>query len=103
MVRRWGNQGNAGHGITLAGNILVHLVTGQLAAFSGLGALSYFNLQYFSINQIMRGYTETARGNLLDFGYFNGIVTGRVFTALTGIGTGTQAVHGFCQSFMGFW
>src|SRR5690606_16398068 len=43
--------------------------------------------------QVFRGYTEATGGHLLDLRALDGAIAGRVFTALTGVGTATQAVH----------
>ncbi|MCY1223780.1 hypothetical protein D9M72_359190 [compost metagenome] len=101
MVRRRRDQGDAGHCIAQAGDQAIDLATGQLAAFAGLGALGDLDLQHFGVDQVFRRHTKAAGGHLLDLGTLHGAVARRVFTALTGVGAATQAVHGFGQGFVG--
>ena len=47
------------------GNDLVDLEARKLSALTGLRSLSHLDLYFFGIDQILRGHTETTRGNLL--------------------------------------
>ena len=47
-------------------DFLVDLVTGQLAAFAGLGALGHLDLQLVGVDQVFAGDAEAAAGHLLD-------------------------------------
>src|SRR4029078_7436017 len=54
----WGgrNESHARGGVAHLGDRLAHLVTGQLAAFAGLGALRDLDLQIAGVEQILRRY-----------------------------------------------
>ena len=47
-----------------AGDLFGHLVPGQLAALSGLGALRHLNLQLVRVRQVAARHTEPARCHL---------------------------------------
>ena len=66
MVWRRRNQADARGGVADAGDPVVDLVAGQLAAFAGLGSLRHFDLQHVSIDQIFSGDAEPAGSHLLD-------------------------------------
>ena len=59
VVRRRRNQRDAGHRVAQAGNQLIDLAAWQLAAFTGLRALSHLDLQHFGIDQVSWRNTET--------------------------------------------
>lgn len=42
------------------------LVTGQLATFTGFGALSELDLQFVGIGEVVRSDAESTRSDLLD-------------------------------------
>ena len=65
MMRWRRDQRNAGNRVTCLGNHLVNLETRKLSALTGLRSLSHLDLYFFGIDQILRGHTETTRGNLL--------------------------------------
>ncbi len=60
VVRRRRNQTDTGSRIPHAGDVLVHLLARQLAAFAGLGALCHLDLQVVGVNQVFRGDAEPA-------------------------------------------
>src|SRR5690606_7251131 len=93
VMRRRRDQGHARYRVAQLGDQAVDLAAGQLAALPGLGALGHLDLQHFGVDQVFRGYTEATGGHLLDLRALDGAIAGRVFTALTGVGTATQAVH----------
>ena len=86
-----------------AGDDLVHLVAGQLAAFAGLCALRHLDLQFVGVDQVVGGDAEAAGGHLLD-GAAAQIAVGIglealfVFAAFAGVGLAADAVHGDGQS-----
>ena len=53
-----------------AADPVVHFMAGQLAAFTRLGTLRHFDLQFFGIGQVVAGYAEPAGSDLLDRGAF---------------------------------
>src|SRR5690606_12889964 len=71
----------------------VDLASRQLAAFAGLGALGNLDLQHFGIDQVFRGDTKPAGGDLLDLGALERPVARRVFATLTGVGARAEPVH----------
>src|SRR5690606_1027735 len=105
VVRRRTDQADAGRGVTDAGDVVVHLAARQLAAFAGLGALGYLDLQLIGIGQIPDGDAEAARGDLLDgralgVAIVHGDEADGILAALTGVGLAAQAVHGDGQGFV---
>ena len=98
MVRRWRNQGDTRHRVTQARDQVIHLTTRQLAAFTRLGTLGHLNLHNIGTTQVLSSHAETTGSHLFDLGTLVGAMTGRVFAALTGVGTTTQRVHGHGQS-----
>ncbi len=100
MVRRWRNQGHARHRITQLGDQAIDLAAWQLPALTWLGALGDLDLQHFGVDQVFRSHAETTSGDLFDFRALDGAVARRVFAAFAGVGTRTQAVHGFGQGFV---
>src|SRR5207245_2617314 len=88
------------------GDGLVHLVTGQLAALAGLGALGHLDLQFLGVDQIVCGDAEARRGHLLDRAVLGVAVGGRdealrVLAALAGVALPVDAVHGARQGLVG--
>ena len=88
------------------GNQVGDLHAGQLSTLTGLGALRNLDFQLFTLVQILGSHTKPARGDLLDLrrriiaiGF--GHKVGRVFTALTRIRLGTNAVHRDVQGLVG--
>ena len=47
-------------------NLLIDLVTRQLPAFTGLGALRHLDLDIVRVDQVLVGHPETPRRNLFD-------------------------------------
>ena len=66
MMRRGRNQSHAGNGVTHLGDVLRHLVPGQLTAFTGLGPLRHLDLNLVGADQVLLRHAETAGGDLLD-------------------------------------
>ena len=69
VVVRWRrNQGHAWHRIAQSRNQVVDFAAWQLPALSGLGTLSYLDLEHLGIHQIVRRHAEAAGRDLFDFG-----------------------------------
>ena len=66
VVRRRRDQAHARRAVADAGDFLVDLVAGQLAAFARLGALGHLDLQLLGADQVFAGDAEAAAGHLLD-------------------------------------
>ena len=89
------------------GDDFIYFVARQLTAFTGLGTLRHFDLQFVGINQVVGGDAETSRSHL-----FNGTAAqiaigiafkaGFIFAAFAGIGTPADAVHGDGERFVRF-
>ena len=66
VVRRRRDQADAGRRVAQPGDVVVDLVTGQLAALAGLGALRHLDLQLVGVDEVVRRDAEAAGGDLLD-------------------------------------
>ncbi len=66
VMRRRRDQADARRGVAHAGDVLVHLVAGQLAALAGLGALRHLDLDVVGVDQVLGGDAEPAGRDLLD-------------------------------------
>ena len=98
VMRRRGNQTNAGDGMAHARDYFIHFVARQLAAFAGLGALGDLDLQLVGVHQVVGRDAEARRSHLLDRAtppVAIGIACKAlfVFPALAGIGLPADAVH----------
>ena len=99
MVRRRRDQADAGRGLTDLGDPGVDLLAGQVATLTGLGALGHLNLNLEGAAQIAARHAKACACHLLDGGVLGvtvsqrGLAT-RILTALAGVGTAMQAVHG---------
>ncbi len=93
VVRRRRDQRHTRHGIAQSGDQAVDLATGQLTAFTRLGALGDLDLQHFGVDQVLRCDTEAAGCDLLDLRAALGAVAGRIFTAFAGVRARADAVH----------
>ena len=67
-VRRRTDEADARGGVADPGDVVVHLASGQLAAFAGLCALDDLDLQLVGVRQVVHGYAEPAACHLLDGG-----------------------------------
>src|SRR3979490_2245927 len=82
VVMRWRrDQADAGRRAADAGDVLVDLVTGQLAALAPLRAPPHLDLQVVGIDQVFGRHAEAARGHLLD-GRAHGIAVGQRLEAV---------------------
>src|SRR6202012_5284707 len=98
VMRRRRDQADAGRRVPHLGDGLVDLVSGQLAAFAGLGALRDLDLHHVGIDQIFRGDAEAAGGDLLDrrahgIAVRHLLVAVGFLAALTGVRLAADAVH----------
>ena len=66
VVRRRADQADARRRVPGLGDPRIHLVTGELAALTGLGTLGHLDLQVVGVRQVLGRDTEAPRGNLLD-------------------------------------
>ena len=66
-MRRRADELHAGLRVAQAGNEFGDLVAGQLAAFSGLGALGDLDFELFGVGQVFGGNAEAGAGHLFDF------------------------------------
>ena len=61
VMRRRRDQAHAGHRVAQLGDVLGHLVAGQLPAFAGLRALRHLDLELVRRRQVLRGDAEARR------------------------------------------
>ena len=66
VVRRRGDQADAGRRVADPADVGVDLVAGQLAALAGLGALGHLDLQLVGVDEVVDRHAEAPRGDLLD-------------------------------------
>ena len=106
-MRRRRDQAHARRAVADAGDFLVDLVAGQLAAFARLGALGHLDLQFLGADQVFAGHAEAAAGHLLD-GAAAAVAVGvgreadRVFAPFARVALAADAVHGDGQRLVGF-
>ena len=94
VVRRRGDEPDAGGGPADLGDPRVDLVGRELAALAGLGALGHLDLDVLGEGEVLGGDAEAAGGDLLDLGAALGVVEALArLAALTGVGLAAQAVH----------
>ena len=99
MVRRRRDQADAGRRLTDLGDPGVDLLAGQVATLAGLGALGHLDLNLEGAAQVAARHAKARTCHLLDRGVLGitvsqrGLAT-RILTALAGVGTAVQAVHG---------
>src|SRR3989442_7174405 len=107
MMRRWRDEADARRRMSHFGNLRIYLVTRKLSAFARLRALRHLDLQLFSIDQVVAGYTKPAGSDL-----FNSAVARvsvvvcevarRILAAFPRIAFASDAVHCDGQGFMRF-
>src|SRR3984885_5953015 len=90
-----------------AGDYVVDFVAGQLAAFAGFRALGDFDLQVVGVDQVVRGYSETRRGHLLDGAAAEitvgvGLESLFILASFARVGASAHAIHRDRQRFVGF-
>ena len=66
VVRRRGDQADAGRRVPHLGDPGLDLVAGELAALARLGPLRHLDLQLVGVDQVLARHAEPARGHLLD-------------------------------------
>ena len=99
MVRRRADEPHTGRAVADAGDVLVHLATGQLAPFARLGALADLNLQLVGVGQIVDCHAETSRSDLLNGRTSRVTIFVRrpplgVLAPFAGVALSAEAVHG---------
>src|SRR5262249_21158720 len=105
VVRRRRDQADPGGRVANLGDVLVHLVTGQLPAFSRLGALRDLDLQLVGVDEVIAGHAETAGGDLVDgaaaqVSVLVPDVTDGILPALARVRLAADAVHGDREVFV---
>ncbi len=98
VVRRRRNQPDAWRGEPDLRNPGIHLVTRQLAAFSGLGALRHFDLEIVGADEVLAGDAKARRRDLFDGAAARIAVrirriARRIFAAFTGVRLSAEPVH----------
>ena len=93
VVRRRRNQAHPGDRMPHPRDGLIHLVSGQLAALAGLGALRHLDLQLVGVDQVIRGDAEPRARHLLDRAAPLRAEARLVFSALARIALAADAVH----------
>ena len=98
VVRRRRNQADARCRVAHLRNPRIHLVAGELAAFTGLRALRHLDLQVVRVDQIFAGDAEARRRHLLDGAAARiavriGHVARRILAAFAGVRLAAEAVH----------
>ena len=66
VVRRRGDQPDAGRRVPGLGDVRIHLVARKLAALTGFGALSHLDLDVGGVHQVVAGDAEATGGDLFD-------------------------------------
>src|SRR5205085_10650535 len=79
VVGRRRNEGDAGDGVPQPRDQLRDLVSWELAALAGLGALSHLALELEGVGEVLGRDAEARRGDLL------GLVVGRVAVATAAV------------------
>src|SRR6266446_40804 len=107
MMRRWRDEADARRRMSHFGNLRIYLVTRKLSAFAGLRALRHLNLQLFSIDQVVAGYTKPAGRDLFNSAIARVSVVVRevarwILAAFARIAPAADAVHGNGQGLVGF-
>ena len=107
VVRRRRDQLHAGRGVAHPADVVVDLVSGELAALAGLRALGHLDLEVRGVDQVVGRDAEPARGHLLDravppVAVGVRLVAAVVLAALAGVGARADAVHGDGEALMGF-
>ena len=102
MVGRRAYQGDAGRGAPGPGDPGIDLASRQVPALSGLCALCHLDLQFLRTVQVRARHAEAPRSDLLDGRAVQGILQAvRRLSALPGIGTSSERVHGGGKALMG--
>src|SRR6266704_7165817 len=80
------------------GDPRIHLRTGELSAFAGLGALGHLDLDLFGVHEVLARDAEAPGRDLLDgasapVAIRIAAIPTRVFAAFTGVRLRAQAIH----------
>ena len=93
VVRRRGDERDAGHGVADLRDEFVDLVAGQLAALAGLGSLRHLDLDVAGVPQVADRDAEPAAGDLLDGGIELGAEAFGVLAAFAAVAHRADRVH----------
>ena len=93
VVRRRRDQAHARYRMAHPRNRFVHLVSRQLAALAGLGALRHLDLQFVGVDQVIRRDAEPRARHLFDRAAPRRAVTRLVFSAFARIALAPDTVH----------
>ena len=103
VVRRRADQADTGRRVPGRGDPRVDLVTGQLAALTGLGALRHLDLDVAGLGEVERRDTEATGGDLLDRRAALGVHQAvDVLATLAGVGATAEPVHRDGERLVGF-
>ncbi len=106
VVRRRGDEGDAGSAAPELRDHGADLVAGNLAAFARLGTLRHLDLDFRRAGEVFGRDAEAARGDLLDaavlgIAVFHRRKPGPVFAALARVRFAADAVHGDGEGLVG--
>ena len=94
VVRRRRDEADAGRRVTRLGHPRVDLVTGQLPALAGLGALGHLDLDVVGVGEVEARHAEASGRDLLDRRAALGVEQAvDVLAALAGVGATAEVVH----------
>src|SRR5262249_10879605 len=99
VVRRRGDEADAGGGAAGLCDPRIKLRAGQLAAFAGLRALRHLDLELAGVDEVLARNAEAARRDLLDRGVLRVALLIRpretlgILAAFAGVGLAADAVH----------
>ena len=74
------------------GDFVGNLMTGELTALPGLGALGHLYLQYVRMREVLNSYAETRTGNLFNCG-IERITVSRILVAVRILAAFTRVAH----------
>src|SRR5437762_7463373 len=98
MLRRWRTEPYSRRRVAHLRDPRIHLVSGQLAALAGLGALRHLDLQAVGGHEVLARDAEACRRNLFDRAAARvavrlGDVARWILAALAGVRLAAQAIH----------
>src|SRR5207302_11084367 len=93
VVRRRRDERDTGRRVARPRDHLVHLVTGELTAFTRLRALRDFDLELRRGYEVFRGHAEASRCHLLDRAVAFRAEPRALLSTLAGIAATAEAIH----------
>ena len=94
VVWRRRDERDAGRRVPDARDRLVHLGSGELSSFAGLGALRDLDLELRGTDEVLRGHAEARGRHLLDGAVALRAEALRVLAAFAGVAAAADPVHG---------